>query len=277
MMSKIRVNKGKNFSIVSNKVLRDTNLSIKARFILVFCLSLSDTWEYSIKGLAKVIGAGTDAISSGLKELQSHGYLERRMARDDRGRMRCTEYILHENPINGTPKQENPCTDNPVTENPRTENPVMENPVADNPVTENPPQINKDLNKNQINKYGLKQESKKQEPKEGKVPCEEIVALYNQICTSLPLVQNITSGRIAAMGTRWAENRRNIGVFVQLFTMAQESAFLTGDNKRGWKANFDWLMKPSNMAKVLEGNYVNGASLRDTAAEVARQMESEGW
>lgn len=277
MMSKIRVNKGKNFSIVSNKVLRDTNLSIKARFILVFCLSLSDTWEYSIKGLAKVIGAGTDAISSGLKELQSHGYLERRMARDDRGRMRCTEYILHENPINGTPKQENPVTDNPVTEKPCTGNPVAGNPCTDNPVTENPPQINKDLNKNQINKYGLKQEPKKQEPKEGKVPCEEIVALYNQICTSLPLVQNITSGRIAAMGARWAENRRNVGVFVQLFTMAQESAFLTGDNKRGWKANFDWLMKPSNMAKVLEGNYVNGASLRDTAAEVARQMESEGW
>ena len=257
MMSKIRVNKGKNFSIVSNKVLRDTELSIKARFILVFCLSLSDTWEYSIKGLAKVIGAGTDAISSGLKELEARGYLERRTARDERGRMRSTEYILHENPINGTPKRENPCTDNPVTEK--------------------PPQINKDLNKNQINKYGLKQETKKQEPKEGKVPCEEIVALYNQICTSLPLVQNITSGRIAAMGARWAENRRNVGVFVQLFTMAQESAFLTGDNKRGWKANFDWLMKPSNMAKVLEGNYVNGASLRDTAAEVARQMESEGW
>ena len=109
------------------------------------------------------------------------------------------------------------------------------------------------------------------------MPCEEIVSLYNQICTSLPLVQNITSGRIAAMGARWAENRRNVGVFVQLFTMAQESAFLTGDNKRGWIASFDWLMKPSNMAKVLEGNYVNGASLRDTAAEVARQMESEGW
>ena len=267
-MSKIKVQKGKNFSIVSNAVLRNTELSIKARFILIFCLSLSDTWEYSIKGLAKVIGAGTEAISSGLKELETHGYLTRQRTRGENGRLQNTDYILHENPVYGTPKQEKP-----VQEKPEQEKPVQEKPVQEKPEQENPSQINIDLNKYQINKYRLKEIPKK----EGKAPCEEIVELYNEICTSLPPVQRMTSGRIAAIGMRWVEGRRDIGVFVRLFTMVQESAFLTGDNKRGWKASFDWLMKPSNMAKVLEGNYANGGTLRDTAAEIARQMESEGW
>ena len=38
---------------------------------------------------------------------------------------------------------------------------------------------------------------------------------------------------------------------------AAESDFLNGKNDRGWVATFDWLMKPNNFIKVLEGNYDN--------------------
>lgn len=38
------------------------------------------------------------------------------------------------------------------------------------------------------------------------------------------------------------------------------SDFLNGKNDRGWVATFDWLMKPNNFAKVLEGNYDNGSA-----------------
>jgi hypothetical protein len=43
--------------------------------------------------------------------------------------------------------------------------------------------------------------------------------------------------------------------FEELFKHVADSEFLTGANERSWKASFDWLMKPDNFAKVMEGNY----------------------
>ena len=43
--------------------------------------------------------------------------------------------------------------------------------------------------------------------------------------------------------------------FKTLFEKAEASSFLKGANGRDWSANFDWLIKDSNMVKVLEGNY----------------------
>jgi hypothetical protein len=257
-MAKIIVDKDKDFSVVSNEILRDTRLSIKARFILVFCLSLSDTWEYNIKGLAKVIGAGVEAVSSGLKEMEEYGYLTRQRMRDENGRMKSIEYILRE-----IPNMEKPDADLPEQEKPNVEKPDAENQA----------QINININKYQRNKNQMNKTQKK----DG-VPCQEIADMYNDICTSLPSVQVVTSARMVAIKARWKEHGRDIEVFRRLFTMAQESKFLTGSNDREWKASFDWLMKPANMAKVLEGNYRNRTqSLADTADEVARLLESEGW
>ena len=42
--------------------------------------------------------------------------------------------------------------------------------------------------------------------------------------------------------------------------MAEQSDFLKGKNDRNWSATFDWLIKDSNMAKVLDGNYKNSVS-----------------
>jgi hypothetical protein len=41
----------------------------------------------------------------------------------------------------------------------------------------------------------------------------------------------------------------------EVFAAINSLPFCRGDNDRGWRANFDWAMKPSNIAKVLEGNY----------------------
>ena len=47
--------------------------------------------------------------------------------------------------------------------------------------------------------------------------------------------------------------------FERLFTLAAQSTFLNGGNKRNFMANFDWLIRDANMAKVLDGNYVDRA------------------
>ena len=54
-------------------------------------------------------------------------------------------------------------------------------------------------------------------------------------------------------------NSYSVDDFKRLFQMAEESDFLKGKNDRNWMANFDWLIKDSNMAKVLDGNYKNKA------------------
>jgi len=78
-----------------------------------------------------------DAIGAALKELESCGYLVRHRLRDDRGRMRDTEYVIYESPH---------------TDLPDTENPYLDNPDTDKPDTENPAQLNKDISDSQKEK-----------------------------------------------------------------------------------------------------------------------------
>lgn len=42
-----------------------------------------------------------------------------------------------------------------------------------------------------------------------------------------------------------------------MIDMASKSNFLNGDNERGWTANFDWCLNPTNYTKIIEGNYAN--------------------
>ena len=139
-MATIRVRKTKDFSIVSNVLLRDKRLSLRARGLLVFCLSLSDTWEYSIKGLAAATGESEGKIGNCLKELEATGYLTRTRIRDKKGRMMSVDYTLWESPqVQKSDSQQN------------------KNPNVDYPSLENPAQINTNLKKYQSKNYKSKQ------------------------------------------------------------------------------------------------------------------------
>ena len=149
-MATIRVRKTKDFSIVSNVLLRDKRLSLRARGLLVFCLSLSDTWEYSIKGLAAATGESEGKIGNCLKELEATGYLTRTRIRDKKGRMMSVDYTLWESPqVQKSDSQQN--------KNPNVDYPSLENPNVDYPSLENPAQINTNLKKYQSKNYKSKQ------------------------------------------------------------------------------------------------------------------------
>lgn len=83
---------------------------------------------------------------------------------------------------------------------------------------------------------------------------EEIRDLYNTICTSFPKVRSLSEARKKAIKARMA-NGYTVDSFRELFQRAQASSFLKGKNDRNWQATFDWLIKDSNMAKVIDGNY----------------------
>lgn len=83
---------------------------------------------------------------------------------------------------------------------------------------------------------------------------QKIVDMYNDTCVSFPRLKTLSDSRKKSIKARF-----NAGYtyddFKNLFIKAEKSAFLKGSNNRDWSATFDWLIKDSNMAKVLDGNY----------------------
>lgn len=92
-------------------------------------------------------------------------------------------------------------------------------------------------------------------PPAGESECAEVVSQFNSICVSLNKVSGMTEPRRKAVQS--ALNAVGQEKLTELFRKAEASDFLTKRNSSGWKAGFDWLMKPGNYTKVLEGNYDN--------------------
>lgn len=70
-----RVEKNKNYTVMSNYHLRDKNLSLKAKGLLSWMLANTEDWDYSIAGIVSCCKESETAIKSTLKELQEYGYL----------------------------------------------------------------------------------------------------------------------------------------------------------------------------------------------------------
>jgi len=193
-MAVFRVEKTRNYTVMSNYHLRDIRISFKAKGLLSLMLSLPENWDYTMHGLAAISKEGVDAISTGLRELERAGYVDINRVRNENGIYAGTEYIIREVPKDGvekepvlereveetSPKRENPVLDEPILENPILDNPGQEKPILDNPVVENPPQINKDIqtteeqNKEELNtdcmKYGSNQISSTDEVTSNRTP-----------------------------------------------------------------------------------------------------------
>ena len=92
------------------------------------------------------------------------------------------------------------------------------------------------------------------QPSPHNFPYHQVQKLYNETCTRLPRCQSVSESRKRAIRARFRSGSR-LEDFRRLFEKAQASRFLSGDNPRGWQANFDWLIKDTNMVKVLEGTY----------------------
>ena len=82
-MSVFRIEKTKDFTIMSNHHFKNKNLSLKAKGLLSLMLSLPEKWDYTTKGLACICKDGVDSISTALKELESEGYLIRERIRHE--------------------------------------------------------------------------------------------------------------------------------------------------------------------------------------------------
>lgn len=84
-----------------------------------------------------------------------------------------------------------------------------------------------------------------------------ILSLFKETCPSFPQPKSLSENRKKAINARL--KKYTIEDFKTLFEKAEASDFLKGNNNRNWSANFDWLIRDTNMPKVLEGNYDNKA------------------
>lgn len=94
-----RVERTKNFTVMSNHHFKNKNLTLKAKGLLSLMLSLPDDWNYNMQGLATLSRDGIDSVRSAIKELEHHGYVERHRLRNEYGFYGDTEYIIREVPL----------------------------------------------------------------------------------------------------------------------------------------------------------------------------------
>ena len=74
-MAVFRVNKTRDYTVMSNHHLKDKTLTLKSKGLLSQILSLPDNWDYSVNGLAAINRESITAIRTALKELAEHGYI----------------------------------------------------------------------------------------------------------------------------------------------------------------------------------------------------------
>ena len=138
-MAVFRIERTRDYTVMSNHHLRDKALSLKSKGLLSMMLSLPEDWNYTTRGLAKICKEGVDAIGGALRELEGAGYIVRHQMRDRQGRISDTEYVIYEQP---QPKA-------PDTPQPDTASPDTENPYLDSPDTEKPAELNIEKSKTQ--------------------------------------------------------------------------------------------------------------------------------
>ena len=127
-MAVFRIERTRDYTVMSNHHLRNGKLSLKAKGLLSMMLSLPEDWNYTTRGLAAICKEGVDAIGGTLRELETAGYIVRHQLRDKQGRISDTEYVIYEQP-----QPKNPDTPQPDTASPDTGNPDMEKPDTEKP------------------------------------------------------------------------------------------------------------------------------------------------
>jgi len=158
-MGVIRVERNANYTTMSNFHLQDKNLSLKAKGLMSFCLSLPDDWDYSVAGLVKYCKEGRDCVMATLAEMEAMGYLHRERIRNADGTLGSTDYVIYERPQKKATAE--PVPDKPTSENPTLVSPMLEESALGKPTQQNTNlQNTKETNnekKKERHRYGLYQ------------------------------------------------------------------------------------------------------------------------
>ena len=120
-----RSKKNNDYVVMSNVFLQRKDLSMKAKGLLAYMLSLPDDWKFTVGGLASQLKECKSSVAKALDELERNGYLQRHYTRTTDGKIAEAVYEIFEEPV-----LKNPTLDKPTLEKPQAENlkPVLPSP-----------------------------------------------------------------------------------------------------------------------------------------------------
>lgn len=262
VMAYFRVNKNRDYTVMSNHHLRDKNLSLRAIGLLSKMLSLPDDWDYSVPGLVAICQESKNIIQGALKELEKNGYLVRTMTRDSSGHIGYN-YDVYEQPQHTLPRPEKPFTVEPCTVSPSTVEPC----------TEKQPQLN--TNKLSTNKLST-EESKTQEkavepnvvniedqPKEQTTDCGGFAKVVDFYKTNFGMLNSYMAEELRQTYDEWSsQSEEPGGIIIKAMQIA------LAKNARNWKFVLgvlrQWEGKAHTLddAEALEAEHGNRGRIR---------------
>ena len=226
MSTIFRVEKNKNFTIMSNTHLRDRRLSYKSKGLLSVILSLPPEWNYTIAGLAVISSDGKDSVRSAINELEKNGYILRFQKRDELGRMTINEYVVYEdpkqNPAYNSQEQCEGVSGEAETDvsfsSPSAEDPLSENPSTDDPTADSILYIlNTDISSTNKSNHSIihTQARKNDERNEGKKNCDANNTL--QLSSKWEYYRDLISRNVDIEGQK-SLNRDQVDEMVSIMT-----------------------------------------------------------
>lgn len=234
-------NELKEYQNIPRSLIFDKTISDRARFVFCYMAAKPDGWDFYLEPMAKEIGYSTDTLRKYINELVSNGWLTKGIqSRTEKNTFGAVEYTLH------AKKRSLQKSD--------TENFRYGKNNAQNNIDNKRKDIYKDKRENEdIELFGTSPEVP---TKTDRVPYKEIVEKYNvKFAGILPKVTAITDKRKKAMNT--CVKQFGIESIEKVFDNVLSSNFLTGNNDRGWKCDFDFIFTASKYVRILEGNYRN--------------------
>lgn len=102
----------------------------------------------------------------------------------------------------------------------------------------------------------IEEEKKRRKKEEGKSAdaLPRLAVIWNGLRGGLPEVKGCSGTRKKHAEARWRENS-DANYWADIIDRITRSPFCTGQNDRGWRADFDFLIQPGTQHKVLEGKY----------------------
>ena len=167
-MAQFKLRCEKDFMAIHNNIFKDKTISLKAKGLLAFMMSVPPDWDYSLTGLAACNKDGLVSVRSALQELEDNFYVKLTKVRNEKGQIVDMRYDVSDEPVFGNRIEEKPFLENPKADNPKTEKPLSENRT----------QLNtKELNTKELNtKIDIVPEQEK-EP----IPYAEIITYFNEV------------------------------------------------------------------------------------------------
>lgn len=227
------------YGVVFQDVTRNNKLTPAAKGLYAYLASFcgdKDECFPSVDLILKEMGFSRETFYKHINALVAAGVVEKKQLNNN-GRFGRTVYrITHEVEIIDLSATNLPTTVDKKSNLPFTNLSTTNEPTASNPTTNNNSINNNNINNNR-----------------DIIDYQQIADMYNNICMSFPKITKLSEARKKAIKARMKVY--TLDDFKKLFEMAESSSFLKGQNNRNWSANFDWLIKDTNMAKVLDGNY----------------------